>query len=509
MSDVNLIQWLASGPYLFFALVVGLIVSFDVCVVELTRDYEPSTAADGAARAWTSPMKWMLFWHALFHAGSFWLYSVTIYALQFLAFLPIDLFDLPEGVGIGTLTLINFIIVCFIWWTYRGKIAEDHSAKDGDAAVLNRKDMQLLVNLARGLAKQLGFGDRTKGIAIAGSVAVDMLAMSALLKSYLLPNLDAPARSQLFGIVLVDVTAFAVVIFFTVGFMVLLAQALGHFLRNSFKLIVALRLAEPFVVFYLLAGTVRTVMEFGLIGSTSSNQYNSFLVDATFACLVVMSLIISNGMGWQELTAIYAKRSRDTSGTDSISITAAALNANTPTLTLASIAIVFISAIVAMSIAYSTAPGPGTHNHLIEATGYFAEIVLACIVLYVYLPSARLDLSETRENIALEGASETSPFEHWTLLAGVALGLLALNGFNLIVLGRSAEIDAILLWSIYLSLTWSLYNLRRLRFRRADSVLKSNKRVKDANFAELVSTIEIASAIVALSALKIVSKLLE
>lgn len=506
MHDANLIQWLANGPFLLFAFAIGLVVSIDVSVVELTRDYEDDRATGEGP--WTIRMRWMLVWHALFHAGSFWLYTVVIYGLQFIVFIPIDFLDLPPGVSIGLLTLINFVIVCFIWWTYRGKIQEDHSDKADDSRAIGRRDMQLLVNLVRVVAHRVGLGERARGVAIAGTVAVDMLAMSALLKTFLLPNANEPPISQLTGVVLIDITVFAAVILCTVALVVLLAHALGHLLRSSFKLVVALRLAEPLIVFYLLAGAVRTVMNLSP-ETRSALGGNQFAIDFSFSCLLVLSLVIANGMGWRELTAIYSRRSSDANSHNPlITLRDVTVGGKTPLLTLGVAVLVFIVVIGTMWFAYATAPGIGTHNHLIEATEYFAWFVLGATIFYLYTPSTRLDSSETTETQAIGASAEVHQFDCWMLVIGVALGLFALNCFNFVVFGSSSEVDAILLWSIYLLSTWFLFDLRRLRFYRAQRAGATNRRVNDADFAELVSTVGVTSSLVALVATKIVSQLI-
>jgi hypothetical protein len=146
MLNENLIQLLAQTNLFFFAVIVGVIVSFDVFVVEVSRDYDADVSKTGV---WTQRMRLMAFWHALFHSLSFYLYVMSIYLLQFLIVIPIKLFDLPDGVGQGALTLFSFVIFCFIWWTYRSKIKEDHSKKNDDSMKMERRDMKLLVKTQR------------------------------------------------------------------------------------------------------------------------------------------------------------------------------------------------------------------------------------------------------------------------------------------------------------------------------------------------------------------------
>lgn len=454
-------------------------------------------------------MRWMLVWHATFHAGSFWIYTIGIYLLQYLAFLPIDIFDFPDGAGIGLFTLIYFIVVCFIWWTYRGKIKEDHSSKSDDSGAVDRREMQFLVNVVRVFSHKRGFGDRARGVAIAGSVAVDMLAISALLKFYLLPHGDLPARSQLTGDVIADVTIFAVVILIVVAAMVLVSHALSQLFRNSFALVLAFRLAEPLVVFYLVAGVTRTVLYLAAPALAERYADLGFVIDLAFASLVVVSLVLSNGISWTEILSIYARRSDDSkSNNPTIEFSDLLPSGRFPYGTVAMILSAFIGVLAVLWIAYSTEPGRDTHNHLIEATGYFAWLSLISTTVFLYVPSLSFDEKETRETASFIDFASCEPRSQWYLLSGATLALIVLNGFNILAFGRSLEVEAIFLWSVYLTLTWLLFDFRRLRFYFAVKAGNTNRQVNDADFAELISTVGVSSSLIALVAQELVSKLI-
>lgn len=507
MPTDNLIQWLAQGPFPFFALVIGAIVSIDVCVVEFTRDYERPEGGM-VARVWTRRMRWMALWHALFHSLSFYLYIMLIYLIQYLAFFPIDFFDLPDGVGLGLLTLINFLVVCFIWWTYRSKIKEDHSEKSDDATVLERRDMKLFVDLVRAIAYKFKFGNQARGVAVAGSVAVDMLAISALLKLYLLPHNDAAPLASFFGNVYFDVLLFALIIFATVFVLVFVAQAAGLLVRQTFSIVVVLRFAEPLAVFWILAGTVRALMQF-MFGDYGDQVHRyGILTDGMFALVVVISLVVSNGLSWDDLTKIYKRRSNDAqSSNPPITFAEILVGARKLLPAFSLILAILVVVISALGLAYSTEPGRDTHNHLIEATGIFSTFVLLLTIVFLYVPSTNFDGWETSETANFSSVIADSPWQYWSRLCGVALGLAALNTFNLVAFGRSFEVDAIALWSGYVVLIWAFFDLRCWRFHLVERVWSDCRRVNDADFAELISTIGVVSAVVALFATWFVSKL--
>lgn len=500
MPTDNLILLLSQGPLPFFALLVGMIVSIDVFVVEFTRNY--ADEGDSIRKStWTKRMRWMALWHALFHAISFFIYVIVIHIIQSFAFLQIDFFDLPDGVGVGLLTLANFSIVCFVWWTYRSKIKEDHSEKNDDSAAAQRRDMKLLVDLVRALAHKFNLGDQARGVAIAGSVAVDMLAISALLKDYLLPKDGVDPVSQYFGNVYLDVFLFAAIIFIVVFSLVIVAQATGHLFRNTIGLIAALRIAEPLAVFYIVAGSVRSLMQ--LTSGNYSKTLHSYglIADLIFSVAIVVSLIVSNGLGPKGLFAIYKNRSQDHQSRNPKITASEALSSARSLLPLFWIAALLLGLVIGcLTYAYSTEPGRETHNHLVEATAYFSAIILGLTILFMYLPSRRLDSLETDEtkNIGKDEAIKNE--RYWRLLAGVAIALLSLNLFNIAVFGRSIEVDAIALWSLYVVMTWLLFNLRCWRFQRAAATSCANRQVNDANFSEFVSALGVVSSIVALVA---------
>jgi hypothetical protein len=214
--------------------------------------------------------------------------------------------------------------------------------------------------------------------------------------------------------------------------------------------------------------------------------------------------VLSNGISWSELLRIYKRRSDDSKPDDPTSEDWGRI----PYATAAMILVALVGVLAALYIAYSTEPGRDSHNHLIEATGYFSWLVLVGTAVFLYAPLLGLDAKETRETASFVELAACEPRQHWYLLTGAALALAALNGFNFLVFGRLLEVEAVLLWSVYLVLTWLLFDLRRLRFFYAVKAGQTNRQANDADFAELISAAGVSSSLVALVALELVSKLI-
>jgi len=504
----NFAQSLAQGPFLIFALIIGVIVSIDVFVVEFTRKYEPEES-EGKRLLWTSRMYTMAMWHAMFHSFSFFLYILIIYGVQSLAFWPLIEFDVPEGVGFGLLTLINYVVVSFVWWTYRSKIKEDHSNKSDDSDAVERRDMRLLVDLVRAISHRFNLGEKARGVAVAGSVAVDMLAISALLKLYLIPNNSHEPISSLFGILFIDIAIFASVIFCVVFVLVLAAQGIGLLMRESIRLIVFLRFLEPFAVFFIMAGALRSLMQIGL--GWTSDRTNGFgmIYDSVFAGLMVASLVISTGISWDELRETYKRLSFDKESRNPVVTFEDVLHDVKGMRSVGWISLILLTIVTgSMLIAYSTSPGRETHNHLIEATGYIAELAVFGTIVFLYLPSKKVDRIEMGMDVDIRQVHDFGPREFWSTLLGVAMALAVFNGFNWFVFGNTFEVNAMLMWSFYLMLSWLFFDLRRWRFFISGGGVLGAGRTNDAAYAELVAAIGLASSVVAIIATRLVAQLI-
>ena len=505
MSVDGLIPLLAQGPFVFFAITIGLVVSMDVAVVELTRIYKKEDRNGKPFPWWTSGMQSMTFLHAFFHSLSFWLYMMTIYLMQSLFFWPIDVFDLPEDIGIGLLTLINFIIVAFIWWTYKSKVKEDHSNKSAGTEPVDRKDMKILVDLVRVAARSFDIHDWVVGAAVAGSVAVDMLAVSALLKGILLPNGGEAPIASWTGNLLVDITVFAGIIFVVVAIVVFIAQAVRATAGDCPLVVVFFRVLEPIAVFFILAGVARLVA--GQISEILPNVYIIYgdWIDLVFAVVVTFSLFWSNGIGPQRLMKLYGKHSVHENSLNPRIRPKQLWNDLKGFVPAGGIVlIVFAIVFLCMWYAYSTDPGRETHNHLVEATGYIAGLMVLLTIVFLYAPSKRLDNWERSETENLHKIFPATPKESFNRLCAVFLALLALNIHTFLVLGRTIESESIVLWSGYVMFGWALVEFRRWRFSKSHV-----SRTNNADYAELVTAFGLgASAVVALVASNWVQQLI-
>ena len=510
MSVDGFFPGLAQGPFLLFAFIIGLVVSMDVAVVEITRDYKKEDR-NGNSHLWTSRMRTMMFLHAGFHSVSFFVYMIFIFLAQYLVFLPINIefLDLPEDFGLGLLTIINFFIVMFIWWTYKSKVKEDHSEKTDDSDMAGRKDMKFFVDCVRAVSHKIGWGGKVAGAAVAGSVAVDMLAVSALLKGVLLPNGGEAPIASWSGILLLDLVVFASIIFVVVAIVVLIAQMLGTVVRKfHYLLAVLLRVLEPFAVFFILAGVARLVAAISFENLPTVYTVYGDLIDAIFAMVVTISLFWSNGIGPRRLLQLYAKRSEDEySINPKITINELMVEIKGFVPAIWVFLSMFVIIFVCMWYAYSTDPGRETHNHLVEATGYIAGLVVIFTILFLYAPLKRLDDWETSKTANFHRMFRAMPKDLFNRLGAVIIALAALNIHTSLMLGRTFVLGAIATWSIYVLLGWLLFDLRRWRFYKSDPAGQTG-RTNNADYTELFTAFGLASSVVALVAFFFVRQLI-
>lgn len=507
--DINgFIEQLANGPFLVFAFIVGLIVSIDVSVVEFTREYPEKSKGHIFHRR----KLWMAFWHSLFHSLSFLIYMLLIWGFQGLLFWPFDIWDVPDGVGIALLTIVNFFIICFVWWTYRDKVMEDHSEKANDENAVDRSDMQLFVDVVRAIAQKFGISDGARGISIAGAVAVDMLAISALLKTYLIPNDGSPPTSSLTGHLLVDLIIFSAVVFVVVGCVVVSAQTWGDKFRRNlrrFDFIAVLRLIEPFAVFVIVAGTLRHLLEFYSGLPSSITGFWAYGFDLVFSAGIVFSLVKSTGLTWDELNSIYSKANNDEDATNpeiTFSDIWYDLKKSAPVFGYLILSFAVVSVVVIFS--YSTAQGSHSHNHLVESTGIIAGICLLITLVILYAPSEKLDHYETDQSSVFSELGTESARQIWARFWGILLALTLFNILNFVFAGwQATEVQAIVYWSVYILLTILLFDMRRWRFLRIGGISEGGGRENDSLFAELISAIAMSSSLVALAATLFVTSL--
>jgi hypothetical protein len=352
--------------------------------------------------------------------------------------------------------------------------------------------------------------EQAKGLLIAAYVAVDMLAISALLKHFLLPENGVPAISRFTGYAPLDCLLFAVVIFLVVFLMVLIAQATGVFVRNTLRMIFLLRLLEPFVVFLLLAGTVRMLISSYSGGGQSIFAGYGLIVDLLFSLLVVVSLIVSNGMSLDNLKSTYKNRSDDREAVNP-EIDWDEFFSNLKKVPLILLSASFGLAIIIFSLARSYSTGDQySHNHLIEATKLVSTAILGCTIIFAYTPVKLFDRLETLETLRINDFHAGASSRLFWRFLGVCIGFLVMNGFILIISGGSPvgqqkmAIDAIRLWSLYVIMVLLLFSMRCLRFQIAARYGVENRSVNDADFSEIISALGIASSVVALLSTEIV-----
>lgn len=524
MIDGAIVSGLASTSFLWFAVVIGIIVSFDVAVLEFTRKYR-----DESLESVDPERNRMRVLHPLFHGGSFLIYTIVIALVQLIPIKIPELIDveIPERVIPAFMYFISVIVFIFVWMTYKEKIAEDNSTKTGAVDEIERHDMRGLVSFTQWAARKIGQGDKALGAALAGAVAVDMLAISALIKDYVLPTnykgTVADPIAQLTGVVLVDIILFSIIISLVVFVAVVFAQALGRWLRHDSRLTIPFRLLEPLVVFFIGMETVRATIGYMQESFVSGVNEHSFAVDLLFAALIVLSLVVGCGHSPRKLFGIWRKDSFEISheegnenASDQAEKSAKSINmdqadeevsddgnqSSRKTFICLLIVLFVTMAVIFGSIwiSYLTVDPNIPHNHLVEATAIFSAVFSVAITAAMYLPLNWLDKFETDDDFNFVKVKDIDSWKLLGPIAGAALGSASVVSFGWMYFGRNIETDVIGLWLSYLIIAWLLFQLRCLRFLRRGDVNGIPRRASDADFSELISAFGVASSAVALIA---------
>jgi len=213
-----------------------------------------------------------------------------------------------------------------------------------------------------------------------------------------------------------------------------------------------------------------------------------------------MTLLVSNGLCWQDLIELSKKRSKHTrSGPEpkSFGEIIQELRKKLYAFPWA----IGVMLIICGSLWYSFTTGD-EHNHIIEATSYFSFVVALVTVALLYCPSKRLDRKERERNKSIfSEVSCQTPKEFWLRFVGTfsAFALLCIH-MRLVLDKESLAIGAVVLWSAYVISAWGLFNLRRWRFCRAASDKDASGRILDADAGEFATTIGLSSALIAVVA---------
>ncbi len=274
------------------AVFVGLIVSLDVCGLILSQYHDYNHELK-------HPWK-QAFLHAFWHAFLFFTYMIIISLIiggapQLLVLLKDVLqgiwqalvewarqfpFALPQFPKVSedamreTLVLLaGMVVILIVWKTYSEKLIEDHSEKtDATTSPLagQRGDVQLIYQIIRMLPIARSFIDN----ALALAVAVDMLAISALIRVYFKDSTDSGYQGEHFQFwyhedpdqtdgFFPQRIIFAVVIFAVVFIVSWLVARTSRRATKQFpiKVLVTLRLLEPFLVFLILAFAISHLIQ--------------------------------------------------------------------------------------------------------------------------------------------------------------------------------------------------------------------------------------------------------
>lgn len=514
MLSESIVAGIAQSSLLWFAVMVGIIVSFDVIVLEFTRQY------DNENSSFPDPQRaQMRVLHPLFHGGSFFIYSAAIALMQTLTIRIPEIFHLgiPKNVIPAFMYLISVIVFIFVWITYINKISEDHSQKIDSIEQINRFDMRQLFSVFEIIANRVGAGHKTKGAAIAATVAIDMLAISALIKDYLLPTIKdgsiSDPISRLSGLLIIDLLTFSLIIAMIVFLFVLVAQEFGKLTRHDARLVMAFRVLEPLAVFFIALESIRSIIGYMNDNIAEGVHEFSWTVDLLFSTMMVFSLMIGSGRSPRELIEIWSKDKFKILTNESIAKTDSEFRSKAEnnysnqisnqktalhifTSTSLSLLIIFVS----MWISYTTVNPLNPHNHLVESTAYFSTAFSLIVTIIMYIPSKKLDEFETNQKFNFYSQYNRTSFYLFSPVIGAGLGSCTLVIFGYVYMGRNFETDVIALWLGYLISVWFLFQLRCARFLLAGEKDGAPRRATDADFSELLSAFGVASSMVALVA---------
>jgi hypothetical protein len=140
------------------------------------------------------------------------------------------------------------------------------------------------------------------------------------------------------------------------------------------------------------------------------------------------------------------------------------------------------------------------HNHLVEATAYFANIFSFAVILVMYVPSRRLDSIETNEYFNFVANDKWLVWDLIGPVIGAFVGGVTVTAFGWLYIGRTLETDVVALWLSYLWIVLLLFQLRSLRFARVGKIESMPRRATDADFSELLSAFGAASSMIGLIA---------
>jgi hypothetical protein len=274
-------------------------------------------------------------------------------------------------------------------------------------------------------------------------------------------------------------------------------QASASLKQRNKSITTFLRVAEPFAVFFIMAGLMRSAAEFGGASINANLPIDANLVDAIFAGVIVASLFWSNSISWRKLSEIASKRNADDVSQKNV-VTVSTVLSDLKKLypAFGFISLLSITIFFSLLVAYLT-PGDVGHNHLVEGTGYIAAVCLFFTVIILYWPSPRLDSWETDTSSNFDEIYTATPRQFFNRLGGVFLALCALNVYTIFLFKLNFQTEALLFWSGYLVLTWALFDMRRWRFSVSDLGGEAG-RANDADYAELLTAFGLISSFVAI-----------
>ena len=498
------------------AVIIGLIVSIDVMGLEFSRQ-EPKTP--GSSPVLSSTWKMALL-HGATHAGAFFLYIAFILTVGSLALelpeflanflellssylrLPFEFnFDV-DGIKKALFSLISMGILFFVWETYREKIAENHKVKESAEGVKEelRWDALLLVEL---IGKTRKIKDLFPFL-LAAAVAVDMLAVSALIRTRLVDSGNGrslelcvfeslrPFFDPILLATIADAFIFACIILITVTGCAFVIRCFRIMLTNAsnepkYRFLWILRILEPIAIFMIMAEVIQVSM------GTGQYEEVPFLEAFIFATVMTISLLVANkSLSWEVVKDglnFEASGSMSTSGTKGVLSTFRKYRGGAIYAFVVGFTFIFV-----YCVGFDSAFGTGAIGAL--AASSTVAVSLAAVILF--LPFSLFSNYEARRSRNLrnsvvrndkrlwrKGEWLSTVIFHW-LGAAIAWTtiLLAVYRFGLF----DTRIDALVVLGVAIFLTWFLLILRRCRLLNRPS----KKWLGPFDYAEVVSSIGIS-----------------
>lgn len=300
---------------------IGYIVSIDVRGLLLSQ-YKDFSLVLNANKPPKTPFAQAAL-HAFWHAFLFLIYMVVISGgiavagaivktfAQFVeplfrivaAFLqmPLPRID-TEQITKTFLLLTGLVVILLVWITYSQKLIDKHSERIGETGVV-LTSLRGHIRPVYRIIRRLPFIRNLADHALALGVAVDMLAISALIRVFFLGMSDSGFSGWHFRFFSepnrnIDIPVFAGVIFVVVFLRALAAARESRHTAVAFdpQRLIRLRLQEPLFVFFILAIAIDHLLDAPADSQFAPSAIMKIALNGAIATILTILLISFRGM---------------------------------------------------------------------------------------------------------------------------------------------------------------------------------------------------------------------